>query len=165
MGDYGHVTAWGAIKAGRERQALALWADAIELYEKAKANGLIDEYETQLFQPSGGALPVGIITLWGSQDQIDAIDRNEDRMRLQTRAGLDSRRPRAVALDQRNGCARGHRHVPRGDRRPLERRLRLARDLTVDTGHQPRGSSRVAFFERVAARGCAPNKSRSKQGT
>jgi hypothetical protein len=88
MGDYGHVTAWSSIRAGREKQALALWADAIDLYEKAKANGLIDEYETQLFQPTGGALPVGIITLWGSQDQVDAMDRNADRQALQTRAGL-----------------------------------------------------------------------------
>ena len=67
---------------------MALWADAVDFYEKAKANGLIDEYETQLFQPTGGALPVGIITLWGSQDQIDAIDRNADRMALQMRAGM-----------------------------------------------------------------------------
>ena len=88
MGDYGHVTAWSGIRTGRERQALALWADAIDLYEKAKANGLIDEYETQLFQPTGDALPTGIITLWGSQDQVEAMDRNEDRMALQTRAGL-----------------------------------------------------------------------------
>ena len=88
MGDYGHVTAWGAIKAGREKQALALWADAIDLYEKAKANSLIDDYDVQLFLPTGGALPVGIITLWGTQDQVEAIDRDEQRMALQTRASL-----------------------------------------------------------------------------
>lgn len=88
MGDYGHVTAWSGIRVGRERQSMALWADALEFYEKSKANGLIDDYETQLFQPTGNALPTGIITLWGSQDQIDAIARNEERMRLQVRAGL-----------------------------------------------------------------------------
>ena len=88
MGDYGYVTAWSGIKAGRENQAMALWGDAVEFYEKAKANGLIDEYETQLFMPTGRALPNGIITLWGSQDQVDAMARNEERMRLQTRAGL-----------------------------------------------------------------------------
>lgn len=88
MGDYGHVTSWGGIRAGRERQALALWTDAIDFYEKAKANGLIDEYEVLLFQPTGGALPAGIITLWGTQDQVDAIARNDDRMALQMRATL-----------------------------------------------------------------------------
>lgn len=88
MSDYGHVTAWSGIRAGRERQALELWADAVDLYEKAVANGLIEEYETQLFQPSGSALPTGIITLWGTREQVEAIDRDEDRMRLQVRAGL-----------------------------------------------------------------------------
>ena len=88
MSDFGHVTAWSGVKVGRERQAMTLWADALEFYEKAKANGLIDDYETQVFQPTGNALPTGIITLWGSQDQIDAIARNDDRRRLQARAGL-----------------------------------------------------------------------------
>jgi hypothetical protein len=88
MGDHGHVTAWSGVKAGREAQGLQLWADAVDFYEKAKANGLIDEYEAVLFQPTGSALPNGIITLWGSEDQIDAIDRNDERMALQMRAGL-----------------------------------------------------------------------------
>ena len=88
MGDYGHVTAWSGIRTGRERQSLALWADAVDLYEKAKANGLIDDYEVQLFRSTGQALPAGIITLWGSQDQVEAIDRDPDRMALETRAGL-----------------------------------------------------------------------------
>ena len=88
MGDYGHVTAWNGVKAGRENQAMALWGDALEFYEKAKANGLIDDYETQIFLPTGTALPTGIITLWGTEDQIDAIARNEERTRLQVRAGL-----------------------------------------------------------------------------
>ena len=88
MGDYGHVTAYGAIKVGRERQAMAVWADALNFYEKAQANGLIESYEAQLFQPTGGALPNGIITLWGTEDQVDQIARNEDRRRLQARASL-----------------------------------------------------------------------------
>lgn len=88
MGDYAHVTAYGAIKVGREKQAFEVWADAIEFYEKAQANGLIESYEIQLFQPTGGALPTGMISLWGSEDQVDAIRRNEDRLKLQLRAGL-----------------------------------------------------------------------------
>ena len=88
MGDYAHVTAWTGIRTGRERQALALWGDAVEFYEKAKANSLIDDYEVQLFMPSGGALPNGMILLYGSEDQVDGIRRNEERTRLQTRAAL-----------------------------------------------------------------------------
>ena len=88
MGDYAHVTAYGSIRAGREKQALAVWADAIDFYEKAQANGLIESYDVMLFQPSGGALPTGLISMWGSEDQIDAVSRNEDRLALQIRAGL-----------------------------------------------------------------------------
>jgi hypothetical protein len=88
MGDYAHVTAWRGIRTGRERQAMELWGEALTFYEKAKANSLIDDYEVQLFMPSGGALPNGMILLYGSQDQVDAIARNDERGRLQAKAGL-----------------------------------------------------------------------------
>ncbi len=88
MGDYAHVTAYGSIRVGREKQALAVWADALDFYEKAQANGLIESYEIKVFLPSGGALPTGMITLWGSEDQVDALSRNQDRVALQMRAGL-----------------------------------------------------------------------------
>jgi len=104
MGDYAHVTAYGSIRVGREKQAFQLWADALDFYEKAQANGLIDSYEIQIFLPSGGALPTGMITLWGSEDQVDAIARNEERVKLSQRAGLvvenlvDSRAVRGAAV-------------------------------------------------------------------
>ena len=88
MGDYGHVTAYRDVRQGRERQAMEVWGDALDFYEKAQANGLIESYEVAIFQPTGGALPTGIITLWGDQDQIDAIARNEDRLALAMRAGF-----------------------------------------------------------------------------
>jgi hypothetical protein len=106
MGDYAHVTAYGAIRVGREKQALELWADAIDFYEKAQANGLIESYEIKIFLPSGGALPTGMITLWGSEEQTDAIARNEDRQKLALRAALvvedlvESRATRGAALFQ-----------------------------------------------------------------
>jgi hypothetical protein len=88
MGDYGFVTAYGDVRQGRERQAMEVWADALDFYEKAQANGLIESYDVTLYLPTGHALPTGIITLWGSEDQIDAIARNTDRQALQLRAGF-----------------------------------------------------------------------------
>jgi hypothetical protein len=88
MADYAHVTAYGAIKVGREKKALEVWTDAIDFYEKAQANGQIESYEIQIFLPTGGALPTGMITLWGSEEQIDAVARNEDRRKLAQRASL-----------------------------------------------------------------------------
>ena len=86
MGDYAHITSWGGVRVGREQQALELWSDALTLYEKAKANGQIEDYDTMLFTPSGGALPNGIIALWGTAEQVDAFGRDADRLRLQARA-------------------------------------------------------------------------------
>ena len=88
MADHAHVTAYGAIKVGREKQAFEVWADAIDYYDKAQANGRIESYEIQLFLPSGGALPTGMISLWGSEDQIDAVARDADRRKLAQRAAL-----------------------------------------------------------------------------
>ena len=86
VAEYGYVTAWTGVRTGRERQAMELWADAIGIYDKAKANGQIEDFEAVLYQPTGGAVPGGIITLWGSQDQVDAMRRDQDRIRLQARA-------------------------------------------------------------------------------
>ena len=88
MADYGHVTAWSGIRTGREKQALGVWADAVDFYEKCKANSLIEDYDVQIFQSSGGALPNGIITVWCSEEQLNAYDWSDDRMALSTRASL-----------------------------------------------------------------------------
>ena len=114
-----HVTAYGAIEVGREKQAMAVWGDALDIYEKAKANGIIESYEIQIFQPTGGALPVGMITLWGSEDQVDQISRHEDRLRLQARASLVVENLVEDARDAWCRGPRGCRQLPAGDRQPV----------------------------------------------
>jgi hypothetical protein len=88
MGDYGHVVSWRGIRSGREKQALEVWGEALELYEKGVANSKIESYETVLFEPSAGGLPIGMTIVWGSQDQIDTWTRDEDRVRVQAKASL-----------------------------------------------------------------------------
>lgn len=88
MADYGAVLAWNSPRQGRETKALEVFIEAQEMYEKARANGLIDGFETVLFQATGGALPGGMTTSWGSEDQIDAWSRNDDYVRLQNQATL-----------------------------------------------------------------------------
>jgi hypothetical protein len=88
MADYGHVVAWKGIRQGREMKALEVWGDTLEFYEKARANGQIDSYDTVLIEPSGDGLPIGMLTVWGTEEQVDAFVRDEARVRLQTRAGF-----------------------------------------------------------------------------
>ena len=88
MADYGVVLAWNSPRQGRETKALEVFIEAQEMLEKAQANGLIDSFETVLFQATGGALPGGMTTSWGSEAQIDAWRRNEDYIRLQNQATL-----------------------------------------------------------------------------
>ena len=87
MSDFGHVTVWSGVKIGRERQAMTLWADVLEFYEKAKANGLIDDYETQVFQPTGNVLTYGDHHPLGKpRSDRRVLARNDDRRRLQARS-------------------------------------------------------------------------------
>jgi hypothetical protein len=88
MSDYGLTVAWGDNKVGREAAALDLWGDAMANSEKLKANGRIADYTVQLFGATGGALPAGIMTLWGTQEQIADVQIDEERVRLGQRAAL-----------------------------------------------------------------------------
>ena len=88
MANYGAVLAWSSPRQGREAKALEVFVEAQATYEKAQANGLIDSFETVLFQATAGALPGGMTTAWGSEDQMDAWRRNEDYTRLQAQASL-----------------------------------------------------------------------------
>lgn len=88
MADYGVVLAWDAPRQGREQKALEVFIEAQEMYEKAQANGLIDSFETVLFQATGGGFPGGLTTSWGSEDQMDAWARNDDNIRVQNLATL-----------------------------------------------------------------------------
>ena len=88
MADYGAVLAWNSPRQGREAKALEVFVEAQAMFEKAQANGLIDSFETVLFQATGGALPGGMTIAWGSEDEMDAWRRNDDYVRLQNQATL-----------------------------------------------------------------------------
>ncbi|RIK07277.1 MAG: hypothetical protein DCC48_04140 [Acidobacteria bacterium] len=65
-----------------------LWADALTFAEKQKADANIEEYTVQLFTPTGGAIPAGILTYWGSEEQVLALLADEERTRIAQRANL-----------------------------------------------------------------------------
>ena len=88
MADYGLVLAWQLPRAGREMKALEVFAEAQNTFDKAKANGLIEGFESVLLQPTGGALPGGWTVSWGTEDQIDAWARHVDCTAVVFQAGL-----------------------------------------------------------------------------
>lgn len=88
MADYGLSAAWKGSVPGREKQSMDLWADALTFAEKQKADANIEEYTVQLFTPTGGAIPAGILTYWGSEEQVLALLADEERNRITQRANL-----------------------------------------------------------------------------
>src|SRR2546429_7261497 len=72
MADHGVAVTWGSAKAGRERKALELWADAVTTNEKAVANGLIERWDAVVFEPAPGG-PAGGIRLYGTRGQVDGV--------------------------------------------------------------------------------------------
>ena len=88
MADYGLVLAWNVPRPGREMKALEVFGEAQNTFDKAKANGLIDSFETVLLQPTAGALPGGWTVCWGTEEQIDAWARHDDFSGVVFQAGL-----------------------------------------------------------------------------
>ena len=87
MADYGCMIAWDRVAIGRERKALEVWADALDFYGKAQANGQIDRYETLGFESNAAHL-LGCILIHGSQQQIDAFMSTNEFRALQQQASM-----------------------------------------------------------------------------
>ena len=77
MADHGVAVTWGSAKAGRERKALELWADAVTTNEKAVANGLIERWDAVVFEPAPGG-PGGVIRIYGTRDQVNGFIESDD---------------------------------------------------------------------------------------
>ena len=58
MSEAGVFIAWDKVAVGREKQAMTVWAEALEFYEKAQANGEIERYEIIGFQ---GSSSIGLL--------------------------------------------------------------------------------------------------------
>lgn len=86
MADYGCLIGWDRVAIGRERKALEVWADALAFYEKAKANGIIESFETLGFESNANFL--GCILLHGERDKINDFMQSPDFVALQQRASM-----------------------------------------------------------------------------
>jgi hypothetical protein len=87
MADAGLFIGWGDVVRGREDRALDVFNETIELYGQMQSDGRIEDFEVALLNPHGGDLQ-GFALLRGSEDQMDAVPRDDDFERLMTRASL-----------------------------------------------------------------------------
>jgi hypothetical protein len=87
MADAGLFIGWGEVVRGREERALDVFNETIELYGQLQSDGRIESFEVALLDPHGGELQ-GYVMLRGSEDQIDAVRRDENFIRLMTKASL-----------------------------------------------------------------------------
>jgi hypothetical protein len=87
MADAGLFIGWGEVVRGREERALDVFNETLELYGQLQSDGRIESFEVALLDPHGGELQ-GYAMLRGSEDQIDAVRRDENFIRAMTKASL-----------------------------------------------------------------------------
>jgi hypothetical protein len=87
VADAGLFIGWGEVVRGREDRALEAFNETVELYGQLQSDGRIESCELALLDPHGGDL-LGYAMLRGSEDQIDAVRRDENFIRLMTKASL-----------------------------------------------------------------------------
>jgi hypothetical protein len=87
MADAALFVGWGAPVRGRESKGLEVFNEAIAFHGECQQAGRIESFEVVLLAPHGGDLD-GFMLIRGSQDQLDSLMRNEDFMRLNTRASM-----------------------------------------------------------------------------
>jgi hypothetical protein len=87
MADAGLFIGWGEVVRGREDRAIDVFNETIEFYGQLQSDERIESFEVALLEPHGGELQ-GYVILRGSEDQIDAVRRDDDFQRLMTKASL-----------------------------------------------------------------------------
>ncbi len=89
MGDFGVIIGWDKVAVGREKQAMTVWTDALTFYDKAKANGEIDDFEVIGFQ--GGSASMGLlgaIIARADEQRLDRFVASDEFGRQMQRASL-----------------------------------------------------------------------------
>ena len=85
MADAGLFIGWGEIARGREERALGVFNETMAYYGRLQEEGRIESFEVSLLQPHGGDL-AGFVLLRGTEDQMDAVQHDDEFQRNLTRA-------------------------------------------------------------------------------
>jgi hypothetical protein len=87
MADAGLFIGWGEIVRGREERAVEVFNETVGYYGRLQEEGRIESFELAFLQPHGGDL-AGFGLLRGSEEQMDAIQHDDEFERLMTRANF-----------------------------------------------------------------------------
>src|SRR5918996_5390026 len=87
MADAGLFIGWGEVVRGREERALGVFNETIGFYGRLQEEGRIESFEVSLLQQHGGDL-AGFVLLRGSEEQMDALQHDDEFQRLMTRANF-----------------------------------------------------------------------------
>mgnify|MGYP006294025141 FL=1 len=67
---------WNRPVPGKEQQAMKLWQDSMEYYEKLRSDGRIESFQPVLLAAHGGNLN-GFVLVKGDQKELDKIRRED----------------------------------------------------------------------------------------
>jgi hypothetical protein len=87
MAEAGLFIGWGQVVRGREEQALERFNESIQFYGRLQQEGRIESFDVALLTPHGGDLD-GFVLIRGSADQLDALRRDDEWMRLTQQVDL-----------------------------------------------------------------------------
>ena len=87
MANAGLFLGWGDPVRGREQPGLKVLGEGLEYYARLEQEGRIEGFETVFLEPHGGDLS-GFILLRGSEEQMDAVQRDDEFQRITVRATM-----------------------------------------------------------------------------
>jgi hypothetical protein len=108
MADFGLFLGFGPPVRGRERQAIAVFNEAMEYWTRLQQQGEIESFETVFLEPHGGDLS-GFTLLRGDRAKLASIRTSDEFARQSLRAGLITERLGVVGatLGERIGTLMG----------------------------------------------------------
>ena len=106
MADAALFIGWGQVVRGREKRAVQVFNESVEYWGGLQGEGKIEDFEVVLLTPHGGDLQ-GFALLRGSEEQVAALQTDEEFQRRVTRADQIIESQGVVTAAIGDGIARG----------------------------------------------------------
>ena len=85
MSEFGMFVGWGEPIAGRERQGIKVFSEALEYFAGLQQRGLIEDHQVVILGPHGDDLQ-GFVLLRGAPDKLNDLAASPEWSRFVTRA-------------------------------------------------------------------------------
>lgn len=87
MADAVLFVGWGSVRPGRERQAVEVFGQVVQYYDRLRRDGEITSFQPVLLEPHGGDLD-GFFLLQGDQNKLSQLRVNPEFLHNINRAQL-----------------------------------------------------------------------------